>query len=147
MYKIIHNLVEIHAEHLHIPFHCRTRGIAAFRTIYTRIDIYRCSLYARTINTWNSIASGQYHRPVQYRDMVHYPLIAVQDGNSVPPCFNCKYNFDFNCIAWTCTYSQPWIYWVGKKKKNSLMLITIRSLQCHAVLPWLNHVYVFGILI
>jgi hypothetical protein len=29
MYKIIHDLVEIRAEHLLIPSHCRTRGIAA----------------------------------------------------------------------------------------------------------------------
>jgi hypothetical protein len=29
MYKIIHDLVEIRAEHLLIPSHCRTRGSAA----------------------------------------------------------------------------------------------------------------------
>jgi len=38
MYKIINNLVEIRAEHLLIPSYSRTRGIAAFRTIYTRAD-------------------------------------------------------------------------------------------------------------
>jgi hypothetical protein len=32
MYKIVHNFVEIHAEHLLIPADSRTRGIAAFRT-------------------------------------------------------------------------------------------------------------------
>ena len=41
MYKIVHNLVEIHAEHLLIPADSRTRGIAAFRIIYTRADVYR----------------------------------------------------------------------------------------------------------
>ena len=39
MYKIVHNFVEIHAEHLIIPADSRTRGIAAFRTIYTRADV------------------------------------------------------------------------------------------------------------
>jgi hypothetical protein len=55
MYKIIHNLVEIRAEHLLIPSDSRTRGIAAFRTIYTRADVYRFSFFPRTIITWNSI--------------------------------------------------------------------------------------------
>ena len=39
MYNIVHNFVEIHAEHLLIPADSRTRGIAAFRTIYTRADV------------------------------------------------------------------------------------------------------------
>jgi hypothetical protein len=30
-------------------------GIAAFRTIYTRADVYRFSFFPRTIITWNSI--------------------------------------------------------------------------------------------
>jgi hypothetical protein len=55
MYKIVHNLVEIHAEHLLIPADSRTRGIAAFRAIYTRADVYRFSFFPRTIITWNSI--------------------------------------------------------------------------------------------
>jgi len=55
MYKIVHNLVEIHAEHLLIPADSRTRGIAAFRTIYTRADVYRFSFFPRTIIIWNSI--------------------------------------------------------------------------------------------
>jgi hypothetical protein len=55
MYKIVHNFVEIHAEYLLIPADSRTRGIAAFRTIYTRVDIYRFSFFSRTIITWNSI--------------------------------------------------------------------------------------------
>jgi hypothetical protein len=55
MYKIIHNLVEIRAEHLLIPSDSRTRGIAAFRTIYTRADVYRFPFFSRTIITWNSI--------------------------------------------------------------------------------------------
>jgi len=46
MYKIIHNLVEIRAEHLLIPSGCRTRGVAAFRTIYT--FMYRFSFFPRT---------------------------------------------------------------------------------------------------
>ena len=51
MYKIIHNLVEIPAEHLLIPSDCRTRGI------YTRADVCRFSFFPRprTIITWNSI--------------------------------------------------------------------------------------------
>jgi hypothetical protein len=44
MYKIIHNLVEIRAEHLLITSDGRTRGIAAFRTIKTGWN---------TIYTWN----------------------------------------------------------------------------------------------
>jgi len=32
MYKIVHSLVEIHAEHLLIPADSRARGVAAFRT-------------------------------------------------------------------------------------------------------------------
>jgi len=55
MYKIIHNLVEIRAELLLIPSDCRTRGIAAFRTIYTRADVYRFSFFPGIIITWNSI--------------------------------------------------------------------------------------------
>ena len=55
MYKIVHNLFEIHAEHLLIPADSRTRGIAAFRTIYTLADIYRFSFFPCTIITWNSI--------------------------------------------------------------------------------------------
>jgi len=54
-YMIIHNLVEIRAEHLLIPSDCRTRGIVAFMTIYTRADIYRFSFSPHTIITWNSI--------------------------------------------------------------------------------------------
>ena len=49
MYKIIHNLVEIPAEHLLIPSDCRTRGI------YTRADVCRFSFFPHTIITWNSI--------------------------------------------------------------------------------------------
>jgi hypothetical protein len=52
---IIHNLVEIRAEHLLIPSDCRTRGIVEFMTIYTRADIYRFSFFLHTIITWNSI--------------------------------------------------------------------------------------------
>jgi hypothetical protein len=55
MYTIVHNLVEIHAEHLLIPADSRTRGIAAFKTIYTRADVYHFSFFPRTIITWNSI--------------------------------------------------------------------------------------------
>jgi hypothetical protein len=55
MYKIVHNLVEIHAEHLLIPADSRTRWIAAFRAIYTRADVYRFSFFPRTIIIWNSI--------------------------------------------------------------------------------------------
>ena len=55
MYKIVHNFVEIHAEYLLIPADSRTRGIAAFRNIYTRADVYRFSFFPRTIITWNSI--------------------------------------------------------------------------------------------
>ena len=55
MYKIVHNLVEIHAEHLLIPADSRTRGIAAFRAIYTRADVYCFSFFPRTIIIWNSI--------------------------------------------------------------------------------------------
>jgi len=93
MYKIIHNLVEIRAEHLHIPFDCRTIGIAAFRTIYTRTDIYCCSFYARIINTWNSIPPavrqastiGQFHagkgsitlRLQSQMQIVFHPVLTV----------------------------------------------------------------------
>ena len=52
---IIHNLVEIRAEHLLIPSDCRTRGIVEFMTIYTRADIYSFSFFLHTIITWNSI--------------------------------------------------------------------------------------------
>ena len=63
MYRIIHNLVEIRAEHLLIPSDSRTRRIAAFGTIYTRADVYRFSFFPRTIITWNSIPP-KYVRPV-----------------------------------------------------------------------------------
>jgi hypothetical protein len=55
MYKILHNLVEIHAEHLLIPSDSRTRGMTAFRAIYTRADVYRFSFFRHTMITWNSI--------------------------------------------------------------------------------------------
>jgi hypothetical protein len=74
MYKIVHNLVEIHAEHLLIPADSRTRGIAAFRTIYTRADVYHFSFFPRTIITCNSIppdTSDQYYRPVPGRARVY----------------------------------------------------------------------------
>ena len=83
---IIHNLFEIRAEHLFIPSDCRTRGIVAFRTIYTRADVYRFFFFPHTIITWNSIpprsTSGQYKWPVTDRARVYYPSRAVPGVNS-----------------------------------------------------------------
>jgi hypothetical protein len=86
MHKIIHCLVEIRAEHLFIPSDNRTRGIAAFRTIYTRADVYRLYHHHLEQHTTSS-TSGQYHLPVPGRARVHYPSHAVPDVNSAPPCF------------------------------------------------------------
>jgi hypothetical protein len=33
----------------------RTRGNAAYRTLYTHADVYRYSFFARTSITWNTI--------------------------------------------------------------------------------------------
>jgi hypothetical protein len=43
MYKIVHNFVEIHAEHLLIPADSRTRGIVAKSVVFTvrnRVEHY-----------------------------------------------------------------------------------------------------------
>ena len=61
MYKIINNLVDIPAEHLLLPADGRTRGQAAFRTIYARSDLYRFSFFPRTIITWNHIPPDVRH--------------------------------------------------------------------------------------
>jgi len=55
MYKIIHNLVEIRAEHLLIPADSRTIEGLQPSGLYTRADVYRFSFFPRTIITCNSI--------------------------------------------------------------------------------------------
>jgi hypothetical protein len=55
MYKIVNNLVDVHAEHILTPSDNRTRGNAAYRTLYTHADVYRYSFVPRTIITWNTI--------------------------------------------------------------------------------------------
>ena len=48
MYKIVNNLVNVHAEHILTPSNNRTRGInAAYRTLYTNADVYH-QLYAKS---------------------------------------------------------------------------------------------------
>jgi hypothetical protein len=85
MYKVIHNLVQIRAEHLLIPSDCRTRGIAAFRMIYTRADVYRFSFFPRIIITWNSIPPE-----VCQASNIEVGLgaitLTVQSHNNAPPC-------------------------------------------------------------
>jgi hypothetical protein len=55
MYKIVNNLVDVHAEHILTPSDNRSRGNAAYRTLYTNADVYRYSIFPRTIITWNTI--------------------------------------------------------------------------------------------
>jgi hypothetical protein len=43
MYKIVNNVVDVHAEHILTPSDNRTRGNAAYRTLYTNADVYRYS--------------------------------------------------------------------------------------------------------
>ena len=40
MYKIVNHLVDVHAEHILTPSDNRTRGNAAYRTLYTNADVY-----------------------------------------------------------------------------------------------------------
>jgi hypothetical protein len=51
----IYNLIDVHAEHILTPSDNRTRGNAAYRTLYTIADVYRYSFFPRTIITWNTI--------------------------------------------------------------------------------------------
>jgi hypothetical protein len=51
----MYNLVDVHAEHILTPSENRTRGNAAYRTLYTNADVYRYSSFPRTIITWNTI--------------------------------------------------------------------------------------------
>ena len=39
MYKIVNNLVDVHAEHILTPSNNRTRGNAAYRTLYTNLEM------------------------------------------------------------------------------------------------------------
>ena len=55
MYKIGNNLVDVHAEHILTPSDNRTWGNAAYRTLYTNVDVYRYFSFPRTIITWNTI--------------------------------------------------------------------------------------------
>ena len=55
MYKIVNNLVDVHAEHILTPLDNRSRGNAAYRTLYTNVDVYRYSFFPRTFITWNTI--------------------------------------------------------------------------------------------
>jgi hypothetical protein len=54
-YMQINNLVDVHAEHILTPSDNRTRGNAAYRTLYSNADVYRYSFFPRTIITWNTI--------------------------------------------------------------------------------------------
>jgi hypothetical protein len=87
----MYSLVEIHAEHLFIPADSRTRGIAAFRTIYTRADVpvYRFSFFPHTIITWNSIPPDVHVRQAstigQFQAWLGYITLPVQ--SQVSPCF------------------------------------------------------------
>jgi hypothetical protein len=38
MYKMVNNLVDVHAEHILTPSNNRTRGNAAYRTLYSNAD-------------------------------------------------------------------------------------------------------------
>jgi hypothetical protein len=40
MYKIVNNLVDVHAEHILTPSDNRTRGNAAYRTLYIQMLMY-----------------------------------------------------------------------------------------------------------
>jgi hypothetical protein len=55
MYKIVNNLDDAHAEHILTPSDNRTRGNAAYRTLYTNADVYRYSFFPHAIITWNTI--------------------------------------------------------------------------------------------
>jgi hypothetical protein len=84
MNKITHNLVEIRAEHLLIPSDCRTRGVTAFKTIYTYkdecISLFILSSYHHHLEQHTTRStSGQYHQPVPGSAGVHYPSRAVPD--------------------------------------------------------------------
>jgi hypothetical protein len=48
-------LVDVHAEHILTPSENKTRGNAAYRTLYANADVYRYSFFPRTIITWNTI--------------------------------------------------------------------------------------------
>ena len=90
MYKIVNNLVDVHAEHILTPSDNRTRGNAAYRTLYTNADVYRYSFFPRTIHqhlehhTTNS-TSSQHHWSVPGRVRVHHPTSAIQDVNTFIP--------------------------------------------------------------
>jgi hypothetical protein len=51
MYKIVNNLVDVHAEHILTTSDNRTRGNAAYRTLYTNADVYRYSFYGMNVFT------------------------------------------------------------------------------------------------
>ena len=61
MYKIVNNLVDVHAEHILTTSDNRTRGNAAYRTLHTNADVYRYSFFPRTIITWNTIPQTLRH--------------------------------------------------------------------------------------
>jgi hypothetical protein len=43
----MYNLVDVHAEHILTPSDNRTRGNAAYRTLYTHADVYRYSFFVK----------------------------------------------------------------------------------------------------
>jgi hypothetical protein len=65
MYKTIHNLIEICAERLLIPSDCRTRGIAAFRTIHEQMYVAFLSFHVPS--SLGTAYHQKYVRPVPGR--------------------------------------------------------------------------------
>jgi hypothetical protein len=92
MYKIVNNLVDVHAEHILTPSDNRTRGNAAYRTLYTNADVYRYSFFPHTIITWNTIPPTLRHtsRSVPGRVRVHHPTSAILDVNTFIPFLTVK---------------------------------------------------------
>ena len=79
----------INVEHILTPSDNRTRGNAAYRTLYTNADVYRYSFSPHTIITWNTIPPTL--RQVNIIDQVpgrvrvHHPTSAITDVNTFIP--------------------------------------------------------------
>ena len=93
MYKIANNLVDVHAEHILTPSDNRTRGNAAYRTLYTNADVHRYSFFPRTMITWNTI-------PPTLRQVNTIDQFQAGLGPSPYQCYpKCKYAHSVvNCI-------------------------------------------------
>jgi len=86
MYKIVHNIVEIHAEYLFIPADSRTRGLQP-SGLYIHEQMYIAFPSSLLPSSPGTAYHQMYIRPVPGRARVYYPSRAVPGVNSVPPCF------------------------------------------------------------